>query len=143
MGLNVRFESPAGTPHPALRFDTGEEIRVTGGVWNVFGLPSPNMRVDLTLYDQFFAPMTWQTGSNIWGNYWFDITLPNVATNAFVRVDAYFVGSIETAVVEIGIGVQPPVPKPPRGILDQLWSLAVIGVVVVGGVMVYTTLRKK
>ena len=130
MSAQIEFEAPPGVPHPSLRFEPRESIRVLGDVGGLSLIPG--LRVDLTLTDGF-APQTWTTETGFWGKFYFDITLPNVITIAQLRVDAYFAGTVDTTVVTIGIGMTPPRPPgPPKGILDQLkpWLIGA-GVVLV------------
>ena len=131
MSVEIRFEQPIGVEHPSLRFNPGEAVRITGTVRD-FGMPGSFLIVDLALLDSF-APMVWQTRTNFNGNYWFDITLPNVVTLATVRVTADFIGPDETVQVVIGIGTMPPSPPPPPGgFLDKLLPWLIGAGVVLG-----------
>lgn len=130
MSSQIWFEQPPGVPHPSLKFNPGDTIRVKGdaGGLNIF----PGSRVDLTLTDSF-APQAWTTDTGFFGKFWFDITLPYVVTTAKIRVDIYFSLGVDTTVVTIGIGVTPPPPPPPpKSLLDQLkpWLIGA-GVVLV------------
>jgi len=133
--MDIRFESPIGTPHPSLQFEQGQRVRITGTVRGSLG-PSPFAPVQLVISSQAFAPMYAQATSNFWGNYWFDVDLPRVDALASVRVTASFaVGPPDSASITIGIGsaVPPPPPPPPDSPFNQftknLTTIVIVGLV--------------
>lgn len=135
--MTVNLERPPGTLAARRQFDPGDLIRVSGKVTGSFGLPNSFQPVRLDIHpstssgqDDGFSPIFLESRTNIAGNYWFDITLPDVVTKAVLVVTAWFpIGGAEQATIPIGIGAEPdPLPAPPSG--DLFSSLATVLVLV-------------
>jgi len=137
MPIEIRFENPIGVLHPSLRFEPGQDVRVTGTLESELGgWALPGQAVELVLSDGF-TPMTWSSESNLVSNYYFDITLPYVQTRANVRVTTYWpFGKMETDSVTIGIGVEPPIPPIPFDWMKYLPYILIGGAALVGLVLV-------
>lgn len=133
MPITVQFEKPIGTVLTIRQFSPGDKIRVSGKVTGDLGLPNPGVPVTLSITDSF-SPIYVESRTNVLGNYWFDITLPNVTSKATVTVSSwYVVGGWLQAIVYIGIGVEPapePTPTPQPGLLDTIMMVVVLLVMV-------------
>ncbi len=123
--MTVNLERPPGTLAARRQFDPGDLIRVSGKVTGSFGLPNSFQPVRLDIHDGF-SPIFLESRTNIAGNYWFDITLPDTVSKAELVVTAWFpIGGAEQAKIPIGIGAEPdPLPAPPSG--DLISSLATL-----------------
>lgn len=108
MAITVNFESPPGVLALSREFSPGDRIRVSGKVTGFLGLPSAWLKVRLDITDNF-SPLYVENYTNLMGNYWFDVTLPEVEGLAKVIITT----PSETVSVPIGIGVTPPPPPPP------------------------------
>lgn len=131
MGISVEFQSPPGTILATRQFNPGDSIRIAGKVTTSLGLPNSFQPVRLEVVDSF-TPLFVESRTNVAGNYWFDVILPDVVSAANVIVTAWFpVGSPEQVVVPIGIGTTPPeLPAPQPSFLDSLMPLIMLGVMV-------------
>lgn len=129
MPITVAFEKPPGTVTYTRQFQPGDQIRVSGKVTGLVGLGEPLLRVRLEITDRF-SPMFGESRTNLLGNYWFDVTLPQVVSQAKVVVTAWFYTGAEQVSVPIGIGTEPePIPAPTPGLLESLLPLLLVMVV--------------
>jgi len=111
MGVSIRIESPRGTIVPSQLLP-GQTICIAGRATTAIGAPNSFQDITVDLFDGF-APIHWDTGTDWNGWYWIDnIVLPNVTTQAIVRVGAnYLISGWEYAELPIGLGVKPPPPS--------------------------------
>lgn len=140
--LTVNFQKPPGNVVSTRRFEPGDQVRVGGRSTGDFGLPNSFMPVTLDMHDGF-NPIYLQSRTNHWGSFWFDVTLPNVKSEATVLVSVnYIVGGWERMEIPIGIGVTPPdMPSPPPGPMD--WVKWVAIALIAYGVIRYLPKPKK
>lgn len=109
MAITVNFDSPPGVRVLTREFSPGDRIRVSGKVTGFLGIPQAFLKVRLDITDNF-SPLYAESYTNYLGNYYFDVTLPDVDGQAKVIITT----ANEAVSVSIGIGVQaPPPPKPP------------------------------
>lgn len=135
MSTTVYLENPPGTVLPTRQFEPGQELRIGGHVTGAAGLGEPGQSVVLDITGNF-SPITLQTNTNFWGDFWFDIVLPEVISQANIRIVVTFSFAGQDIVnIPIGIGVIPgPLPKPPpqggEVVADILkWGAIAAGVV--------------
>lgn len=149
--ITLRFESPIGVV-VGREFERGQAVRVTGTVVGGWGIPEPATPVKLDIWPisptpGAFPPYTEDTNTNLVGNYWFDIVLPDVDAVANVRVTATMWTAHTTVPIAIGEYTAPPPPAPPPEYppwLVQLRDVLIwgsVGAVVVGGVYLVTRRR--
>ncbi len=121
MSTSVIFESPPGNVLSTRRFARGQELRIGGKVTGTLGLGEPFQAVQLYLEGDF-DPIYQSSWTDLLGDYWFDIRLPDIDSQAVVTVVATFsLAGQDTVQVPIGIGdVRPPPPDRPG---DQGGSL--------------------
>ena len=139
MGTTIQFENPPGTVLTTRQFAPGQDLRVGGHSTTDFGLPNVNGAVSLDITSAAFSPISVSSRVNWLGDFWFDITLPNVNAQAVVRVVVqYSMGSPEVVTVPIGIGtaVPGPLPKPPESELSKTIRYAAIGAGILGAIYV-------
>jgi hypothetical protein len=141
MGLTVNFQDPPGTILATRRFNPGQNLRIAGkSDW--LGVPDPLTPVDLSI-EWSGAPFYLSSRTNLAGNYWFRVTLPNVLTKAVVAVTVHRPLGSSTTRIPIGIGVAPdPLPGPEPGIIDKFVRGALVVTAVVVGAMVLLQFRR-
>ena len=133
--ISIRLEHPVGTEIPARELTPGQEVRVTGTVYGALGLPEPLMPITMDIYNSFGA-LHYSSSTNPVGNYWFDIALPNVVTQATVRVCASgWLGTGECSELPIGIGTEPEEVPPPESGTNWLDTIMLMAMMLVMGVM--------
>ncbi len=133
--ISIRLEHPVGTEIPSRELTPGQEVRVTGTVYGMFGIPEPLLPVTMDIYDGFSA-IHYSSTTNPVGNYWFDITVPDVVTEATIRVCAQgWFGTGECAELDIGIGTLAPTPPPPDGGTSWIEAIVMLAVVMGMGMM--------
>lgn len=111
MPITIEFQKPIGVVLPVREFDPGEEIRIAGKVTGLAGLGEPLLLVILDITDGF-AAMHIESRTNLIGNYWFDIALPDAVSEATVTISAQFWTGWEQRFIPIGIGTTAPVVPP-------------------------------
>ncbi len=139
MGTTIQFENPPGTVLATRQFTPGQALRVGGHSTTDFGLPNANGAVSLDITSPAFSPITVQSRVDWLGDFWFDITLPNVNAQAKVEVVVqYSLGSPEVVTVPIGIGsaVPAPLPEPEESELSKTIRYAAIGAGILGALYV-------
>ena len=132
MNISARIEQPIGATITRRQFTSGESIRITGTVHSWIGTPFPNVAVKMTMYTSSQTLLSDTFVTNIWGNYWFDITIPSYEGTAIIALDA------ESAHAKIYIGIGVPADKPQDEANASLWKwgLLLLGGVAVGYVVV-------
>lgn len=141
MAITVKFENPPGNELPTRTFEPGQQLRIGGHV-DATLLSGSSLRpvtMDLSSDTDSFAPITISSSTNILGDFWFDIVLPDVVSQASLLIVVDFlIGDDEQKIVSIGIGTNPkPEPKPVN------WLVIGLGVAAVALVVTGVTIFKK
>ena len=146
MSISVTFQKPIGNILASRDFQPGDQIRIAGQVAGWLGGPDilTPISLDITGY---FSSIHVDSKTNLVGNYWFDVILPNVVSGANVTISANrpFPDSRETVIVPIGIGTKAedvPIPEPEPGFLDQLGTVVKWVVIASGVIAVLYVLSK-
>lgn len=140
----IYFEPYGGGNQLTTRqFSPGQGVRVVyhneGGPLAAF--INVSFDIEATNPNNAFSPIYAATVTNIWGDAWEDITLPNVNAQALVTVTGY-AAATDTVTVPIGIGTPPtPLPSPTPTFFDEISkyikygaiAAIVIGVIYVAG----------
>ena len=137
MTVQIRLESPVGTTI-GRQLEVGQGFRITGTYKNPFPVPFEPMECDLwpTDPEDAFSPYHAATGTNIAGNFWYDIPEGWIAEpcQAKIRVCAKF---ILTECSSLNIGVGTVAPQPNGGSwYDRLLAMLGDSITDVGKVMV-------
>ncbi len=140
MPTTVKLEYPPGNLISTRQFNPGDPLHIAVNCrGTVIGLPTPNVKVTLSISDTNFAPIYAEGLTNLAGNVDFDVVLPVVVAQATIQIIAIypiqiFIGP-EIVSIPIGIGTIPePLPGPPTNTWDQVfkvlpWILVVFGVI--------------
>lgn len=124
----VIFENPPDTVLNTRQFQPGQNLRIGGHVTGLLGLGEPFQQITLDIPE---LSISGQTNTDILGDYWFDITLPNVTKKATITITATFsVSGQDVVTVPISLGnLSPdPLPSPPdQGLFGNYTWLVVIG----------------
>ena len=144
MSIEVKFESPPDNILVTRNFQPGQSLRIGGHVTGAAGLGEPFTPVVLDITDGFY-PITAQSSTNWLGDFWFDVALPNVTSQATVKLTATFsVMGQDVVTIPIGIGeVMPaPLPTPPKQVGEtalEVIKWVAIGAAILGIVYLITT----
>jgi len=137
VAVSFHLEKPPGKRISRTKFKKGEKIRVAGTVTGLVGGGEPGIPVTLVVSDSFPALRKEQRTSYIpWrlGDFYFDITLPKVASKATIKAMSANFGS-KAMKIAIGEGKPAPQPEPkqPEGGWDipKLLKWGVIGFVAI------------
>jgi hypothetical protein len=91
-------------------FEKGQQIRVTGTFKTILGTPLSGANIRLDVWGGSESFWHESTVTNIIGNYWFDITLPDKDTTAIVQTKGWSILTVlweYSEKLNIGIGVPP------------------------------------
>mgnify|MGYP001559215048 CR=1 FL=1 len=105
MSLEVKFETPPGNVLSGRNFSPGQSLRIGGHVTGALGLGEPFTHIRLEITDGSFLPILLETQTNLLGDFWFDIFLPNANSKANVKLTATFtVTGQDVVIIPIAIG---------------------------------------
>lgn len=112
--IELRLEAPIGQETMDRSFPSPTNVRVTGQVTGLAGVPEPMVpvRVTLTSYTRGII-QSWQTRTNWGGSYWIDTTTPSGSDNYTYQASwDPLIGPWESS-EPIGITTGGAVPLPP------------------------------
>ena len=113
--IEPKFENPPGIELTDRQFTSGQSLRVGAHVTN-FYLPMTWLPVSFELVGPNFQTYFTDTFTDIWGNAWVDWILPNVVTNATVKIHARTtIPYLFDEQLEIPISLVASVPGPGPG----------------------------
>ena len=116
MGMLVRLESPPGTEISRRSFEPYESVRVKVHMTTALGFGSFNETVTLSIEGPGFPPIFAQASTNILGDAWFDVLIPNANTRSSIVIVAKssIFGQMDQQTIPISIGslVTPPYIPP-------------------------------
>lgn len=123
----VRFENPPGEELATRQFEPGQDLRIVVKPMGFLGIPEPFIECRIELFNSF-APYYWDVRSNLFGTAYVDLVLPDMITQATVKVTIFWIGSVEIVTIPIAIGTTPaPIPEPPGGIIESTLKWVAIG----------------
>ncbi|GEM_PF-3212874 len=149
MGIKMTLESPPGHPVQIRRFEPGQEIRVAGKSTGSLGLPVSGSDIQIDISGPEFESLYGEDRTNWLGNFGVEFRLPNVYSEATIRVVEKAMLGQEIEIIPIGIGESAaPLPLPPDPLRDlgkglEKWAMWVLlAAVALGALYVFLKTRK-
>jgi hypothetical protein len=151
MATTFRFETWEGKVLNTTHFQKGQKIRISGHTDPiVFGsLTGGHVLISLIAPNGEFFSMTYECAINLFGNWWYDLTLPMVDADLVVHIGAgpdiigVTIDVSQTATIGAGSsGTVDPDPDPkPSGSSAKVWII--LGLIALSAIVLLVVLAKK
>ncbi len=151
MATTFRFETWEGQVLNTTHFQKGQKIRISGHTDPIVfgGLTGGHVLIGLIAPNGEFFSMTYECAINLFGNWWYDLTLPMVDADLVVHIGAgpdiigVTIDVSQTATIGAGSsGTIDPDPDPePSGSSAKVWII--LGLIALAAIVLLVILAKK